>query len=107
MKHFGESKSKTAKLQVEELAAALDMYKLDTDTYPTTGQGLEALVKEPSNTAGWNGPYLRKNFVPKDPWNKDYQYKYPGDNGEFDILSYGADNAQGGEKDSRDIVSWN
>jgi general secretion pathway protein G len=107
MKHFGESKSKAAKLQVEELAAALDMYKLDTDTYPTTSQGLEALVKQPSNIAGWNGPYLRKNFVPKDPWNKDYQYKYPGDNGEFDILSYGADNAQGGEKDNRDIVSWN
>tara|TARA_R110002049_G_scaffold13509_2_gene58377 strand:+ start:15329 stop:15760 length:432 start_codon:yes stop_codon:yes gene_type:complete len=107
MKHFGESKSKAAKLQVEELAAALDMYKLDTDSYPTTGQGLEALVKEPSNTVGWNGPYLRKNFVPKDPWNKDYQYKYPGENGEFDIFSYGADNAQGGEKENRDIVSWN
>jgi general secretion pathway protein G len=107
MKHFGESKSKTAKLQVEELAAALDMYKLDTDTYPSTSQGLEALVKQPSNSVGWNGPYLRKNFVPKDPWNKDYQYKFPGDNGEFDILSYGADKSQGGEKDNRDIVSWN
>ncbi|MFK7794659.1 MAG: type II secretion system major pseudopilin GspG [Gammaproteobacteria bacterium] len=107
MKHFGESKSKTAKLQVEELAAALDMYKLDTDNYPTTGQGLDALVKQPSNAVGWNGPYLRKNFVPKDPWNKDYQYRSPGDNGEFEIFSYGADNAQGGEKDNRDIVSWN
>lgn len=107
MKHFGESKVKTAKLQIEELAAALDMYKLDTDTYPSSQQGLQALVREPSNAAGWNGPYLRKNFVPQDPWSRDYHYQSPGEHGEFDIYSYGADNAQGGEKDNRDIVSWN
>lgn len=107
MKHFGESKIKTAKLQVEELASALDMYKLDTDSYPSSSQGLRALVEEPSNVAGWNGPYLRKNFVPKDPWKREYQYKYPGEHGEFDIYSYGADNSQGGEKDNRDVVSWN
>jgi general secretion pathway protein G len=107
MKHFGESKSKTAKLQIEELAAALDMYKLDTDTYPSSSQGLESLVKEPSGVEGWNGPYLRKPFVPQDPWNKDFQYRYPGEHGEFDIYSYGADNAEGGEKENRDIVSWN
>ena len=107
MKHFGESKSKTAKLQIEELAAALDMYKLDTDTYPSSSQGLESLVKEPGNVVGWNGPYLRKTFVPQDPWKRDYQYRYPGQKGEFDIFSYGADNAPGGEKENRDIVSWN
>ncbi len=107
MKHFGESKSKAAKLQIEELSAALDMYKLDTDTYPTSSQGLESLVKEPSNVVGWNGPYLRKPFVPQDPWKRDYQYRYPGQNAEFDIFSYGADNAPGGEKENRDIVSWN
>lgn len=107
MKHFGESKVKTTKLQIEELAAALDMYKLDTDTYPSSQQGLKALVQEPSNAAGWNGPYLRKNFVPQDSWKQDFHYQYPGEHGEFDIYSYGADNSQGGEKDSRDIVSWN
>ena len=107
MKHFGESKVKTAKLQIEELSAALDMYKLDTDSYPTTSQGLNALVQEPPNVSGWNGPYLRKNFVPQDPWNRDYQYKHPGDNAEFEIFSFGADNEKGGEKDNRDIVSWN
>ena len=107
MKHFGESKVKTAKLQIEELSAALDMYKLDTDTYPTSQQGLRALVQEPSNAPGWNGPYLRKNFVPQDPWNREYHYSFPGEHGEFDIYSYGADNSQGGEKDNRDIVSWN
>ena len=107
MKHFGESKVKTAKLQIEELASALDMYKLDTDSYPSSQQGLQALVEEPGNVPGWNGPYLRKNFVPQDPWNRDYHYRFPGEHGEFDIYSYGADNAQGGEKDSRDIVSWN
>ena len=107
MKHFGESKVKAAKLQIEELSAALDMYKLDTDTYPNSQQGLQALVQQPSNVPGWNGPYLRKNFVPQDPWNRDYHYQFPGENGDFDIYSYGADNAQGGEKDNRDIVSWN
>lgn len=107
MKHFGESKVKTAKLQIEELAAALDMYKLDTDTYPSSQQGLKALVQEPANAAGWNGPYLRKNFVPQDPWNQDFHYQYPGEHGEFDIYSFGADKSQGGEKDNRDIVSWN
>ena len=107
MKHFGESKVKTAKLQVEELASALDMYKLDTDNYPSSSQGLRSLVEEPSNVAGWNGPYLRKNFVPKDPWKREYQYSYPGEHGEFDIYSYGADNTQGGEKENRDVVSWN
>ena len=107
MKHFGESKSKAAKLQIEELSAALDMYKLDTDTYPSSSQGLESLVKEPGNVVGWNGPYLRKSFVPQDPWKRDYKYRYPGENGEFDIYSFGADNAPGGEKENRDIVSWN
>ena len=107
MKHFGESKSKAAKLQIEELSAALDMYKLDTDTYPSSSQGLESLVKEPGNVVGWNGPYLRKSFVPQDPWKRDYNYRYPGENGEFDIYSFGADNAPGGEKENRDIVSWN
>lgn len=106
MKHFGESKVKTANLQIEELSAALDMYKLDTDSYPSSQQGLNALVEEPSNAPGWNGPYLRKNFVPKDPWNREYIYEFPGEHGDFDIISYGADNAQGGEKDNRDIVSW-
>ena len=107
MKHFGESKSKAAKLQIEELSAALDMYKLDTDTYPSSSQGLESLIKEPGNVVGWNGPYLRKSFVPQDPWKRDYNYRYPGENGEFDIYSFGADNAPGGEKENRDIVSWN
>ncbi|MGR9101154.1 MAG: type II secretion system major pseudopilin GspG, partial [Gammaproteobacteria bacterium] len=73
MKHLGESKSKTARVQIEDLAAALDMYKLDVGRYPTTEQGLESLIEQPSDVRNWNGPYLRKNKIPQDPWNQDYR----------------------------------
>jgi len=107
MKRLGDSKSKAAKIQIEELASALEIYKIDTDAYPTTEQTLQALVQEPAGVIGWNGPYLRKNFVPKDPWKKDFFYRYPGRNAEFEIYSLGADGAEGGEKDNQDVVSWN
>lgn len=106
MKRLGDSKTKTAKLQIEELASALDMYKLDTDSYPSNQEGLSALVKQPGNQSAWNGPYLRKGFVPKDPWGQDYFYRFPGNNGTFDIYSLGADKTEGGEKENQDIVSW-
>lgn len=107
MKRLGDSKSKAAKIQIEELASALEIYKIDTDAYPTSEQTLQALVQEPAGVIGWNGPYLRKNFVPKDPWKKDFFYRYPGRNAEFEIYSLGADGAEGGEKDNQDVVSWN
>jgi len=73
MKHLGESKSKTARVQVEELAAALDMYKLDEGRYPSSSDGLTALIERPSSARSWNGPYLRKQKVPNDPWGNAYQ----------------------------------
>lgn len=103
---LGKARSDTAFLQVEDFAAALDVYMLEVGKYPTSEQGLEALISAPADVANWNGPYLRKSTVPKDPWGNDYHYKSPGDNGDFDLYSYGADNAPGGEKDNRDIVSW-
>lgn len=107
MKRLADSKTKTTKLQIEELSAALDMYKLDTDVYPDNQVGLSALVRKPSGQNRWNGPYLRKSQVPKDPWNREYIYRYPGKNGTFDIYSLGADNAEGGEAENQDVVSWN
>ena len=107
MKRLGDSKSKAAKIQIEELAAALEMYKIDTNTYPSTEQTLKALVQQPPGVEGWNGPYLRKNFVPKDPWKKDFHYRFPGRNAEYEIYSYGADASEGGEKENQDIYSWN
>ena len=107
MKRLGDSKTKAAKIQIEELSSALEMYKIDTNRYPTTEQTLQALVQQPPGVDGWNGPYLRKNFVPQDPWKKNYNYRYPGRNAEYEIYSLGADGAEGGEKENQDIYSWN
>lgn len=107
MKRLGDSKTKTAKIQIEELSSALEMYKIDTNRYPTTEQTLQALVQQPAGVDGWNGPYLRKNFVPQDPWKKNYNYRYPGRNAEYEIYSLGADGAEGGEKENQDVLSWN
>jgi general secretion pathway protein G len=106
MKFLGSSKTKTAKLQIEDLSATLDLYRLETGRYPTSSEGLEALVSDPGNVANWNGPYLRKGEVPKDPWGNDYQYRAPGENGPYDIWSLGADGQEGGEGDNQDIRSW-
>jgi general secretion pathway protein G len=106
MSFLGTSKTKTAKLQVENLAATLDMYRLEVGRYPTQSEGLQALVERPANIQSWNGPYLRKGDVPQDPWGFDYQYRFPGENGAFDIWSLGADNREGGDGENADIRSW-
>lgn len=106
MKQFSSSKPKTAKLQIEGLVSALDLYRLDTGHYPTSAQGLSALIKAPGNEQNWNGPYLRKSTIPKDPWNADYHYVYPSQKAELEVFSYGADGSSGGEGDNKDINSW-
>lgn len=106
MKHVGGAKSSTAKLQIEEFGAALDMYKLEVGRYPNTQEGLQALSEAPSGATNWNGPYLKKKTVPKDPWGNDYHFESPGQHGAFDIFSYGADNREGGEGDDKDVVNW-
>jgi general secretion pathway protein G len=104
--YLGGAKSDTAKLQIEELGAALDLYKLEVGRYPSTEEGLQALVQAPAGTAGWRGPYLKKKQVPKDPWGNPYRYAAPGQHGVYDVYSYGADNRQGGEDDNKDVASW-
>jgi general secretion pathway protein G len=105
-----EARRSKARLQIESLETALKLYKLDNFTYPTTEQGLQALVEAP--TVGtlpknWRkGGYLEKGKVPKDPWGNDYVYLSPGTQGDFDIISYGADGEQGGEEKNKDINSW-
>jgi general secretion pathway protein G len=102
----GQSKQATAKAQIELLGAALDHYRLDVGAYPPAGVGLHALVQNP-NLASWNGPYLKKPAVPADPWGRAYQYKCcPGDHGDYDIWSYGADGSPGGEGENYDVTSW-
>jgi general secretion pathway protein G len=106
MKHMGESKVKAAKVQIEDLAQTLDMYKLDVGSYPSSEQGLEALIESPDGAQRWNGPYLRKAKVPLDPWNQEYKYASPGEHGKFDIVSLGADGKEGGDGEDKDINSW-
>lgn len=107
MKFLGGSKTKTAKLQVEDLSGAMDLYRLEVGRYPTTSEGLEALVQQPSGSPNWNGPYLKKSQVPKDPWGFEYQYRSPGEHGAFDIWALGADNREGGDGENQDVASWN
>lgn len=106
MKQFSSSKPKTAKLQIDGLSSALDLYRLDIGHYPSSSQGLNALIQSPGNEPNWNGPYLRKSHVPKDPWNAEYKYVYPGQKAEFEILSYGADSSPGGKGDNKDLNNW-
>jgi len=99
---LGGAKSKTASVQIADLDKALEIYKLDVGRYPTTGEGLDALVKKPAAVSSWAGPYL-KGGVPVDPWGKPYQYASPGANGGIDIISLGADGAAGGEGENSDV----
>jgi len=110
---FGQlegSKSKTAKVQIEMLGAALDAYRLDMNSYPSSEAGLGALWTAPVTgdgtvASGWRGPYLKKP-VPADPWGKPYLYRSPGQKGEYDLFSYGKDGVEGGDGDNADVVSW-
>lgn len=104
--YLGGAKSDTARLQIEEFGASLDLYKLETGRYPTTQEGMSALVQQPSGVNNWNGPYLKKKTLPKDPWGNDYRYTSPGQHGAYDLTSLGADNKDGGEKENQDINSW-
>ena len=102
----GQSKLAAARAQIELFGAALDQYRLDVGSYPAGSTGLEALVSN-QNTPNWSGPYLKKNAVPLDPWGKPYQYKCcPGDHGDYDIWSLGADGAPGGDGENADVTSW-
>ena len=100
-----KAKIKATKAQIELLGTALDTFRLDVGRYPSTQEGLEALRTKPGGLERWDGPYLKKD-LPLDPWGKPYAYKSPGEHGAFDIVSYGADGAPGGEEDNRDITSW-
>jgi len=98
----GKSERKAARAQIVALERALDQYRLDVGRYPTTEQGLAALLARPQNEAKWEGPYMERG-IPPDPWGKAYVYRSPGDKGEFDLVSYGKDGQPGGAGDAEDI----
>lgn len=102
---LGKSEVKVARAQISAFSKALDQYRLDTGHYPGTEQGLGALVAKPASESKWEGPYLEKT-VPKDPWDRPYQYKNPGEHGDYDLFSLGKDGAVGGSGDNVDITNW-
>lgn len=102
----GGAKSDSAKLQIEELGSSLDIFKLEVGRYPTTQEGLQALVQAPAGASNWRGPYLKKKEVPKDPWGNEYHYASPGQHGAYDLYSLGSDNKEGGEGEDKDVTSW-
>ncbi|MDY0049687.1 MAG: type II secretion system major pseudopilin GspG [Halothiobacillaceae bacterium] len=103
LNQLGGAKSKTALVQIKDIEQALELYKLDVGRFPSTQEGLDALVRKPAGANGWNGPYLKKGEVPKDPWGNAYQYANPGKQGGVDVISLGADSQPGGEGENADI----
>jgi len=106
MKYVGSSKIDVTRAQLEDLAAGLDLFKLDVGRYPDNREGLLVLVKASDELTGWNGPYLRKKKLPLDPWNNDYVYRSPGLEYDFDLFSYGADGELDGTGENNDISAW-
>ena len=101
-----KAKSQAAAMQIERLGTVLDTFRLDVGRYPTTQEGLQVLVQRPMGVERWDGPYLNKG-IPKDPWDRPYIYRSPGEAGRpYDLYSLGADGAPGGTDNNRDITSW-
>jgi len=105
LNYLGESKAKAAKIQIESFASALDLYYLDVGRYPSTSEGLGALVARPGNSEVWNGPYLKGGVVPSDPWGHPYRYRSPVERAPYEIVSLGADGQEGGTGTAADISS--
>ena len=107
MERPGEARVTRSKNDISGVVTALSLYKLDNFSYPSSAQGLEALVSKPTGqpeASNWKGPYLDR--LPKDPWNRPYLYQQPGQHGEIDVYSYGLDGRPGGEGEAADIGNW-
>jgi general secretion pathway protein G len=106
LKYVGTSRTQSARIQVQNIGAALELFQLDNGRYPTTEEGLAALVTRPATAEKWNGPYLKRASGLSDPWGTPYQYRIPGQHGDFDVYSLGADKAEGGTGEAQDVTSW-
>jgi general secretion pathway protein G len=103
LNYLGESKVKAAKIQLQSFSSALDLFNLDAGRYPSSAEGLAALVRRAPGVGAWNGPYLRGGDVPNDPWNHPYVYRAPGQRGAYDIVSFGSDGREGGSGTAADL----
>ena len=103
LNYLSESRVKAAKIQLQSFASALDLFYLDAGRFPSTAEGLAALVQRTPGVSAWNGPYLKGGAVPSDPWSHAYVYRAPGEHGPYDIVSYGSDGQEGGSGNAADI----
>lgn len=106
IKYLGTSRSQTAKVQVKNVATALELFRLDAGRYPTPEEGLQALVTAPPSVTAWNGPYLPQATALTDPWARPYRFQAPGKHGEVDVWTLGSDNAEGGAGEAKDVGNW-
>ena len=106
LKYLGSAKTDAAEAQIQNIASVLDLYRLEVGSYPSEAIGLTALVEDPGDNARWNGPYVKKRDALLDPWGQVYSYRMPGEYGDYDLYSLGADQAEGGEGEDRDVTSW-
>ena len=100
-----KARQTTAKAQISEFESILDAYRLDVGRYPTSDEGLQSLRARPGSVERWDGPYLKKD-VPLDPWQRPYVYRAPGQHGDYDLYSFGADGQEGGEGENTDVTNW-
>jgi general secretion pathway protein G len=101
---MGKANSATAKIMIQDIAGKLEIFRLEVGRYPTSQEGLQALVKQPPGVDKWAGPYLKDTDL-KDPWGNEFKYNQPGNGKPYDIISLGADNQPGGEGENRDITN--
>ncbi len=106
LKYLGSAKVDAAKAQIQNIGSIVDLYRLEVGSYPSGSDGLEALLDAPADAARWNGPYVKKRDALIDPWGQMYVYRMPGEFGEYDLYSLGADQVEGGQGENQDITSW-
>jgi len=106
MKYLDSSKSQSARVQAKNVAAALNLFKLDASRFPTAEEGVNALIKQPANVPNWNGPYLPEQSAIIDPWGRPYLLRIPGEHGDIDVYSLGSDGQPGGTGEARDVGNY-
>jgi general secretion pathway protein G len=106
LKYLGRAKTDAAHIQIENIAGALDLFRLDMGRYPSQAEGLQALVEQPVGLDTWNGPYLKQKSIPLDPWSRPYIYKIPGDHGDYDLYTFGAAGVPGGTGENQSVTNW-
>ena len=106
LNYLGRAKTDAAQAQIQNISSILDLYRLDTGSYPSEDEGLRALIEPPPEAGTWNGPYVKREDALVDPWGELYVYRFPGEHGDFDLYTLGADRTEGGEGENQDVTSW-